>query len=87
MTLTGTPKTDFLSQGYMMLVNCVLISYINKVSEAFLTCEQNHKLKKTYVFAQRDLSHMLSIGIYIVLSGEPLLPIERKLRISAMIVA
>ena len=42
-----------------MLVNCALISYINKVSEAFFTCEQNHKLKKSYVFAQRELSDML----------------------------
>ena len=42
-----------------MFVNCVLISYINKVSEAFLTCDQNHKLKKSYVFAQRELSDML----------------------------
>ena len=49
-----------------MFVNCVLISYINKVPEAFLTFEQNHKLKKTYVFAQGDLSHMFSIDIYIV---------------------
>ena len=49
-----------------MFANFVLISYVNKVSEAFLTCAQNHKLKKTYVFAQKDLSHMLSIGIYIV---------------------
>ena len=70
-----------------MFVNCVLISYINKVSEAFFTCKQNHILKKTYVFSQRDLSHMLSIGIYIVLSGEPLLPVERKLRISAIKIA
>ena len=67
MTLTGTQRQLFLSQGYMMFVNCVLISHINKVSEAFLTVnKQNHKLKKTYVYAQRDLSHMLSIGIYIV---------------------
>ena len=53
----------------MLLLSWLLhgrISYINKVSEAFLTCEQNHKLKKTYVFAQRELSHMLSVGIYIV---------------------
>ena len=42
-----------------MLVNCVLISYINKVSETFLTCEQNHKLKKSYVFEQRNLTDML----------------------------
>ena len=49
-----------------MFVNCVLISYINKVSEAFLTCKQNPKLKKTYVFVQRDVSNKLSIGIYIV---------------------
>ena len=42
-----------------MLVNCVLISYINKVSETFLTCEQNHKLKKSYVFEQRKLTDML----------------------------
>ena len=59
MTLTGIPKTVFLSQGYMMLVNCVLISYINKVSETFLTCEQNHKLNKSYVFEQRKLTDML----------------------------
>ena len=52
-------KDSFLSQGYMMLVNCVLISYINKVSETFLTCEQNHKLKKSYVFEQRKLTNML----------------------------
>ena len=66
MALTGTPKTAFLSQCYMMFVNWVLISYMNKVSEAFLTCEQNHKLKKRYVFAQRELSDILSIGIYTV---------------------
>ena len=71
----------------MKFVNWVLISYMNKVSEAFLTCEQNHKLKKRYVFAQRELSDMLSKGIYTVLSGEHLLPVERKLRISAMRIA
>ena len=30
---------------------------------------------------------MLSIGIYTVKSGEPLLPVERKLRILAMTIA
>ena len=39
---------------------------MNEVSEAFLTCEQNQTLKKRYVFAQRELSDMPSIGIYTV---------------------
>ena len=66
MALTGSPKTAFLKQRLYDVCYLGSYSYMNKVSEAFLTSEQNHKLKKRYVFAQRELSDMLSIGIYTV---------------------